>query len=488
MRVAVPFGKLRIGRLPGPFHAEARLVEHADLVAPHVAVARQFVVHHDAVGRARPLRDALTRTPPEAEHVDRCVDRISRVVHQQRRPAVHAVVVARLRGVDIGRKAVIFVNVGIAALLEQEFGVFERDEGVDVVVGQFRNPTLLDGNRLSGNAFDHVFADQAADRVAFGILLAREDRAAEREREARAARQHVVLRRVEAQAEAVAAVGAFEVGRAVVDRHVDLVVRNAGVGLHVLAVEVADDDAFDQNILVDGRAFGRRQRPHVGERHLAAELVVLVGLRDVEVGREGLLPAVDVAQVDDRLADVVARVGFRVDDQHALLGLHAANPVSGRTDVGSRDGEVPERDVGVDLELGEGLDAAADRLVGSRTFERRNHAVLLDADRVGPCAAVEHEAQFGHAAERIVLRKGDRNHPVAVEFRPVDRSPASDVVERLDPDPAVGIKLYFGGSARRRDEKFVLGGREFAHADGFGVIDRAADGRQGRQAAHRAVA
>lgn len=193
--------------------------------------------------------------------------------------------------------------------------------------------------------------------------------------------------------------------------------------------------------------FGRRQRPHVGERHLAAELVVLVGLRDVEVGREGLLPAVDVAQVDDRLADVVARVGFRVDDQHALLGLHAANPVSGRTDVGSRDGEVPERDVGVDLELGEGLDAAADRLVGSRTFERRNHAVLLDADRVGPCAAVEHEAQFGHAAERIVLRKGDRNHPVAVEFRPVDRSPASDVVERLDPDPAVGIKLYLGGSA-----------------------------------------
>lgn len=212
-------------------------------------------MHHDAVGRARPLRDALTRTPPEAEHVDRCVDRISRVVHQQRRPAVHAVVVARLRGVDIGRKAVIFVNVGIAALLEQKFGVFERDEGVDVVVGQFRNPTLLDGNRLSGSAFDHVFADQAADRVALGILLAREDRAAEREREARAARQHVVLRRVEAQAEAVAAVGAFEVGRAVVDRHVDLVVRNAGVGLHVLAVEVADDDAFDQNILVDGRAF-----------------------------------------------------------------------------------------------------------------------------------------------------------------------------------------------------------------------------------------
>lgn len=184
---------------------------------------------------------------------------------------------------------------------------------------------------------------------------------------------------------------------------------------------------------------------------------------------------------------VVARIGFRVDDQHTLLGLHAAYPVSGRADVGSRDGEVPERNVGVDFELGEGLDAAADRLVGSRAFERRNHAVLLDADRVGPCAAVEHEAQFGHAAERTVLRKGDRNHPVAVELRPVDRGPAADVVERLDPDPSVGIKLYFGGSARRRDEKFVLGGREFAHADGLGVVDRAADGREAA-AAHRAVA
>ena len=110
-------------------------------------------------------------------------------------------------------------------------------------------------------------------------------------------------------------------------------------------------------------------------------------------------------------------------------------------------------------------------------------SVLLTAPTV-----VEGIVVSDYRSPNMELNPNLNYYPVAVEFRPVDRSPASDVVERLDPDPAVGIKLYLGGSARRRNEKFVLGGREFAHADGFGVIDRAADGRQGRQAAHRAVA
>ena len=251
-------GSLRCGE------SDLLLFEHADRITADVslvriAVAGLQVVDDDAAQRAFAFGHAASVAPPRGLVVDQHRDRIAVLVVER---AGYAAGVVR-------RSEIAFVDVRVAAVGQSELDLFERNVGIDILVGKLADRLLLADEvaRRAGRLPDDVGGRKSAERIAFGIGLLGEGQAVERDLHGRIACQRVVRRRVELQAVAVAAVEHLYVSRLGVYRVVGGVGRRVGGGFHVGVVLVADHDALEEGSGVVDRhlsAFALNQRAVVG--------------------------------------------------------------------------------------------------------------------------------------------------------------------------------------------------------------------------------
>ena len=393
---------------------------------------------------------------------------------------------------------VALVHGGERAFADGEFAVAERHEGVDVFVGQLRDVFLLDRKHrgvVARHALDDHRRADAFDHVAVRIGFEDQLGVFEQDFHLVVTGEGVVLRSSRFDAEAVTAVGRFEVDGLLASAVIDAHVGRHRVVAGVLRIPVADDVAFQQPVLID---FRDRERflAQFGERNVVSQHVVLRTLDDVERQLFGLLPAVDVGDGDRSRAEFVRVVAGVVEIERVFLlpgGLERdfRKPLFGGFLPGvvlCGEGQLVGGDVGAEP-YGR-LAARTARYVGRGAALERHcgdtGAPLAQYDRVGPYCVGALYQYARHARKARIVGVVDVEFSVERQARVAQVGPRGPVVEERQHGRLVGIDLYVDVARRGVDGERILDRAQLDQRNIVAVVHAGRRGQRREQDARRA--